>query len=311
MNDSAPLHTAGERSPGYDTIVTRQAGEDRQTLMARAMRGAELDQDKAETLVNWLLIYGSAKVKSGVSLAVAEEVAERFAKAGFIAEATPVLALSDATITIDCPACLSNIQPTPQNQCPKCGVFLHKLTPEILERKRIEREEQRKLQIRNSRNAQESRMALAAEQERRLREQVRARLEKRQGKGGSLSLWNYRYWLLALAAVAMGTTAEMGRIRAFVANWTTPADETPTEMMQKPEAKLTGKLLQERAQEDSVLIAAALAGKLPRGDAPGESPSPGTGVSGGTGDQTAVTASFAGGRNPNELMQQAPTGAGA
>lgn len=198
----------------FDAIVTRPPSEDRDLLLSRAMKGVGLDAERADRLVENLLLYGSAKVKGNVAKAVAEEVVQRFVKAGFIAEAMPVLAIAGDRAPTHCPICEARIHPTDDNKCPECGVYLHKITQETLDRKRIEQDERRKLVARQHQGQQDVRKNSAEDRERVLRERIRSQLEREYGlhTGSGGFVLRYRNWLLPLMVLGLGAAFGAGRI---------------------------------------------------------------------------------------------------
>ena len=77
----------------------------------------------------------------------AVQVAERFVRAGLTVSVTP--ALNVQTLVHDdrvtCPACSEHVHLTEERKCPACGVYVDKITPALLrKRKKIARARERK-----------------------------------------------------------------------------------------------------------------------------------------------------------------------
>jgi len=151
----------------YDVMVRLRDGGDVDSLDPVALQAAGIPEKYVASLLKLLRAGQMAKVKGSSPKSRAVQVAERFVRAGLTVSVTP--ALNVQTLVHDdrvtCPACSEHVHLTEERKCPACGVYVDKITPALLrKRKKIARARERKAE-RDSRqkiNA-EDRMRMAAQ----------------------------------------------------------------------------------------------------------------------------------------------------
>ena len=141
-----------------------------------------IDAVKVEQLVNGLKTHQRALVGHHVSEEAAKRAEANFRQAGLEVTLEPVLTLEaineDDDGSIECPACEERVVLSPQRQCPQCGVYVDKLSPEYLLRKKVAMEERMRLRVVAQKQEEENQRESEAATEQRLRQKLRAELEK-------------------------------------------------------------------------------------------------------------------------------------
>lgn len=168
----------------YDLIVRLPEGVDPATLRQPLLQSLGLTPVKAEQLLQHLITHGASRVRREVSQEEAEQVAAGLRAAGLIVEMKAVLALLAKEAVLadsECPACKRMMRPTPQRQCPHCGIFLDKIDRDKLRQKQIRDEELRKLNARLQREGELANQQQQEDSERALRNRIRAELERELG----------------------------------------------------------------------------------------------------------------------------------
>ena len=206
-----PAKSAGEDDFQFDVIVSLPMSMDKAVLTQRAIDGLGVPPDAVERLMTSLTQHRILKVKSGVDRKLADETAEKFEKVGFRVEIAHCLGLRKAAPVqtdgkVECPACDTKVIPSPETQCPNCGVFINKLSEEFLERKRIMKRERARLEAMYGAEKAEAEKLRKAEAERIMREEILAELEKEFGistKKKGLMDKVPRWAMPALTAVAI------------------------------------------------------------------------------------------------------------
>ncbi|MBP7081869.1 MAG: hypothetical protein KBA96_12210 [Rhodocyclaceae bacterium] len=212
VNDQpAPAKSAGEDDFQFDVIVSLPMSMDKAVLTQRAIDGLGVPPEAVERLMTSLTQHRILKVKSGVDRKLADETAEKFEKVGFRVEIAHCLGLRKAAPVqtdgkVECPACDTKVIPSPETQCPSCGVFINKLSEDFLERKRIMKKERARLEAMYGAEKAEAEKLRKAEAERLMREEILAELEKEFGistKKKGLMDKVPRWAMPALTAVAI------------------------------------------------------------------------------------------------------------
>jgi len=168
----------------YDLIVRLPEGVDPATLRQPLLQSLGLNPVKAEQLLQHLINHGASRVRREVSKDEADMAAASFQAAGLEVEIKAVLALlaKDAVVAdSECPGCKRMMRPTPQRQCPHCGIFLDKIDRDKLRQKQIRDEELRKLNARLQREGELASQQQQEDSERALRNRIRAELERELG----------------------------------------------------------------------------------------------------------------------------------
>lgn len=128
-------------------MVRLRDGGDVDSLDPVALQAAGIPEKYVASLLKLLRAGQMAKVKGSSPKSRAVQVAERFVRAGLTVSVTP--ALNVQTLVHDdrvtCPACSEHVHLTEERKCPACGVYVDKITPALLrKRKKIARARERK-----------------------------------------------------------------------------------------------------------------------------------------------------------------------
>ncbi|MBQ0946590.1 hypothetical protein KAK07_24890 [Ideonella sp. 4Y16] len=206
--------------PRFDVRARRAPDCPLEGLQQRLIDLARLPPAKAQALAEALQSASSVVLGRGVSRERAER-ANLLERAGLLVEITPVLQLapkpeSDGDGRVECPACGEIMVPGPHRQCAHCGVYIDKVSPELLMRRKLRKQEQARVALRVAAEQQQSRRRAEAEMEHRLRQEIRQQLESRHGlarPGRALPLWQ-RPAMLGGGVMLAGA--------AFAAGWFMP-----------------------------------------------------------------------------------------
>lgn len=245
-----------EGEPRFDVRARR--GEDcpLEGLRQRLTERAGLSQDKARALAEALHAAPSVVLGRGVSRQRADR-ALVLSRAGLVVEVNPVLSLapklkSDGDGRVECPACGEVMVPGPHRQCAHCGVYIDKVSPELLLRRKVRKQERDRMAARVSAEQQLEKHRAAAELEERLRLEIRSELEARHG-----------LFPLGRPTPSLNRPALLGGglvlvCAAFAAGWFVPRGLAPSAM---PVATATAGTARSGQEIDSVLA------RLDRGEA--------------------------------------------
>lgn len=221
MNDKTTSPEGGDDTePRFDVKARCPAGMPLEELEHRLIEVSHLPPEKAAALVNALRSGPVVVLGRGVTRSRADRALE-LEKSGLEVEVAPVLTLAPKLVTspdgsTECPACGERSVLGVERQCPHCGVYVDKVTPEFLLRRKIQEQERARLAWQMQHKQQKDKHEDAAALEARLREEIRAELEarhglrRRQGWRAALGSWQ------ALGAVGSATAV------AFAAGWWLP-----------------------------------------------------------------------------------------
>lgn len=175
-----------ENSGGYDIVIMLPPAADLAALRHEAKERLRLDDARIEKLMGVLAEKGAARIGSGVAADNASKIVDDWRAAGFRADMKLALGLVEKAANDEqgkqtCPACDRLMRPTPEGACPHCGIVLAKFDAKAMAEKRIREEERLRLQSRLDKESQQSAESLKKELEARLREEIRAELEKEMG----------------------------------------------------------------------------------------------------------------------------------
>lgn len=179
---SAPAATD---EPRFDVTVRMPPGR-RLEEVAQLAQAAGIRPDRIEALLGVLKNGPSAKIGAAVPRDRADKAREQFTRAGLSVDVTPVLALT-AMMTgqfdarIECPACDQKILLPENRQCPHCGVFVDKVTEDVILRKKLREKEKLALEFRAARDKQQAEKTARESLEARLRDEIRKELEEEYG----------------------------------------------------------------------------------------------------------------------------------
>ena len=206
----------------FDVIVSIPAGGDIDALVASAQQFLKLGEPQANVLRYKLAETKAVMVKSAVPQERAEELKSSFTEIGFKVLLKRHLSIAGveerpADTRTHCPACEAYVELGPERQCPKCGVFVDKITPEMLLRKKIMAQERMKMASSAKRSAEEQRKLDQEALERRIREEVQEELEREMGLLSSKAQKQIKLLKIALPLMVVASAASAfytGRVTA-------------------------------------------------------------------------------------------------
>jgi hypothetical protein len=232
----------------FDVIVSMPMSMDKEILRQRALEGLGVSEEAVDRLITSLTQHRILKVKSAVPRSVADETGQKFEKIGFRVEIAHCLGLKKAVEKVDdrviCPACDVKVVPSPETECPNCGVFINKLSEDFLERKRIMKRERARLEAMVGGEKAEAERLAKAEAEKRMREEILAELEaefgitRKKDRVGRLPSW---------AVPALGVVAVIG---AFFGGRSTGYEAGESQATQTVTAKMTAEAAAAAAAEN-------------------------------------------------------------
>ncbi|MBI2772264.1 MAG: hypothetical protein HYX47_21775 [Burkholderiales bacterium] len=178
--------------PLFDIVVRMPPGA-RLEDVARLAQAAGVPAERVEKLVTVLRSVPQAKIGASVPRDRADRAREQFGKAGLIVEITPVLTVQHMVTGAfdgmhECPGCKTRVVLPENRQCPNCGVFVDKVTDDVLLRRKIMEQEKSQMDFRSARDAKDTEKRIRESLEASIRAKVRAELEEKYGgkKGGFL-----------------------------------------------------------------------------------------------------------------------------
>ena len=193
--------------PLFDVSVRMGKGRRIEEVERLAHEAAGMPAANIKALVGALRGGSSVKVGSKVTRERADQAGASFVKAGLEVDITPVLSISAIEQAVDdgktlCPACSVRVLLPENRQCPSCGVFVDKITDEMLLKKKLMEQERRKLEFMASSDLKESERKARAAMELALREQIRKELEKEFGIGPEAGLFKGKAGRIRAAGLA-------------------------------------------------------------------------------------------------------------
>ena len=205
-------------------LVSDRDGGDVDSLDPVALQAAGIPEKYVASLLKLLRAGQMAKVKGSSPKSRAVQVAERFVRAGLTVSVTP--ALNVQTLVHDdrvtCPACSEHVHLTEERKCPACGVYVDKITPALLrKRKKIARARERKAE-------RDSRQKINAEDRMRMEAQAAIfRKHIRADLGGAYELVEVDHrrdrrrrlqWIVALLAATAVSVVGGGLIALWLSS---------------------------------------------------------------------------------------------
>ena len=194
-------------TPLFDVVIKVPQGARLSDIEQLARDVAGMPSDRVANMIKALRSIPEAKVGAGVTREKADRAKEQFSKAGLNVEITPVLGIAEGPLdsTLVCPGCRERVDLPASRQCPKCGVYVDKMTDEYLLRKKIMDKERSSIASQLDRSAARSEKSSKQSVEDAIRASVRKELEKEYGinKGGFLKSKTAMVGLVA----ALGLTA--------------------------------------------------------------------------------------------------------
>ncbi|MDP1955099.1 MAG: hypothetical protein Q8K71_11525 [Polaromonas sp.] len=203
----APVESA---TPLFDVVITVPSGARMEDIERLAREASGIAPERIERLLKVLASSPSAKVGAGVTREKADLAKVQFGAAGLLVEVTPILSIQAAMAgnydgTYVCPACDKRIVLPENRQCPSCNIFVDKVTPEFLLRRKMMEQERGKIEYEQAKSAKESEKRTRDSMEAAMRAKVREEIEAEYGikrKKGGLSGVVKAVGVLALLVVA-------------------------------------------------------------------------------------------------------------
>ena len=195
----------------YDITVELQKGITLEQFRQNAIEVVGIQEARVDALVKVLRSGPNARIGADIPQDRAFKARDDFTQAGLKVTLTAVLALQKMTPTatdgkVPCPACDVRVVLPENRQCPNCGVFVDKVTPEMLLRKKLLEQEKRKMEMRQDIEAKGDVKKQQEAMEKRVRDEIRAELEEEYGlakDGASMS----KATKIKLAGAALGLAA--------------------------------------------------------------------------------------------------------
>ena len=215
-----PEGVADDAAPRFDVRARLTGRVPAEVVLKSLVTQVRMPADKAEALVQALRASPSATIGRGVSRERADK-ARALAVDGLEIDVSPVLSLAPKSAVVadeqvECPACGHRGVLSPERQCTACGVYVDKVSPEAAMRRRLLEQERAKLAWQEARQAQQAEHESLAAMEARLREEIRAELERRHGRRRG-PIWR-ELWRLPQFIGGFSATV----LAAFTAGWWMP-----------------------------------------------------------------------------------------
>jgi hypothetical protein len=210
-----------EDEPKFDVVVRMPANR-RLEDIAKMAEAAGIRPDHIDGIVKALRNGPSVKIGAAVTRERADRARDQFTRAGLSVDVTPVLGLTGmVTGAFDnlfaCPNCGKRVQLPENRQCPACGVFVDKVTDEMILRRKLREKERAALDFRTARDQQHAEKSAREALEAQIRDEIRKELEAEYGikSGGG----GVRKGIVLAAVVALAAAAFVGG-RGTSAGWT-------------------------------------------------------------------------------------------
>lgn len=206
-------------TPLFDVVIKVPQGARLSDIEQLARDVAGMPSDRVANMIKALRSIPEAKVGAGVTREKADRAEEQFTKAGLNVEITPVLGIAEGPLdsTLVCPGCRERVDLPASRQCPKCGVYVDKMTDEYLLRKKIMDKERSSIASQLDRSAARSEKSSKQSVEDAIRASVRKELEKEYGinKGGFLKSKTAMVGLVAALGLAAAAYTGGGNLAAL------------------------------------------------------------------------------------------------
>lgn len=217
----APLET---EVPVFDVVVSLATGSTADSVERLARQFGDLSSAQIDGFVRALRNNPRVKIGDHIPQARVDVAREQFTKLGLTVNVVPVLSLRtksdlDADSRFLCRACNNRVELPSTRQCPKCGVFVDKITDEFLLRKKIMEQERAKLDYANRKNEAENSKFNTRSMEEAIRRQIREELEAEIGIPKKAGLFTGGAGIARLAGLVLLVVA------AFFGGRFLPADK--------------------------------------------------------------------------------------
>lgn len=168
----------------FDVTVTIPSNTKLEDI-ERRLDVAGVAPDRAAALIKALRSVPTVKIGAGVTRERADRAKAQFSQAGLRVEVESVLSinpvLASASDRYHCPSCEKRVVLPENRQCPSCGVFVDKVTDDVLLKRKLMQKERSMLESQADRNLRDAERRTRESLEAALREQVRKELEKEYG----------------------------------------------------------------------------------------------------------------------------------
>ena len=170
----------------YDISVELQKGVTLEQFRQTAIEVVGIQEARVDALIKVLRSGPNARIGAEIPQDRAFKARDDFTQAGLQVTLSAVLALQKKTVTasdgkVSCPACDARVVLPENRQCPNCGVFVDKVTPEMLLRKKLLEQEKRKMEMRQDIEQKGDLKKQQDAMEKRVRDEIRAELEEEYG----------------------------------------------------------------------------------------------------------------------------------
>jgi len=177
---------AESATPLFDVVITVPSGARMEDIERLARDASGLAPERIDRLIKVLRGSPSAKVGAGVTRDKADLAKVQFSAAGLLVEVTPILSIQAAMAghydgTYVCPACEKRIVLPDNRQCPSCNIFVDKVTPEFLLRRKMLEQERGKIEYQQAKSAKDSEKRTRDSMEAAMRAKVREEIEAEYG----------------------------------------------------------------------------------------------------------------------------------
>lgn len=240
--------------PLFDVTVSVLPDNTLESVAKLARTEAGMSQERTDGLMRALQSSPKVKIGSKVTKERAEKARAQFSKAGLLVQISPVLALQTKPTDVTdgfsrCPACEVRVLLPDNQQCPNCGVFVNKLSPEFLLKKKLKAQERARMQLAAKQEDAEREKKNRKSLEDALRAQIREELEEEFGLNRKQGFFQGK----AGAARAAGMAGMLGM--AFVGGQFATASSLPWETPQVNALPAPTKAAPPRSNIDQMLDA--------------------------------------------------------
>ncbi len=212
----------GNSQAHYDISASLRAGVSLEDFCARAESELVMPAANIARLQKAFQSGSTVQMGKDVPKERADKAKADFERIGLRVILTPVLSIQEKVIEDPdgktlCPACDTRVFLPANRQCPACNIFVDKVTPEMLMRRKILAQERAFAEAQISKSNKDSKKRAQEQMEKTMREEIRREMEEEYGLGGDkVGLFTGKAGIFrALGAVVMvGAALAAGRYSA-------------------------------------------------------------------------------------------------